>query len=145
MSGAEFYNALFLNNKVFLSKAANEDDKNKLDPNVTTLVFCSQIEDESSQSLLENIMKSCKLEQGFETIVQPKAWRNYRDLNVREVILFGVSEDDLQLNIQLPKNWPMKFDHTTWIKTDSLADLVKHKNLKNELWLNALKPYFSPS
>lgn len=145
MSTADFYNNLFLNTKIYNSKEEDKSAETKLGKNVKTLVFCAPIQDENEQSLLENIMKSCKLPEGFQIASLVQSWRNYRDYNFREVLLFGVSETDLELSIELPKNWPMKFDNTIWIKTDSLADLIKHKNLKNELWLNALKPYFFPS
>lgn len=144
MSAPEFYNTLFVNNKIISSEEIDEQQEAELNANIKTLIFCSETHDEALNSLLENIMKTCKLEQKF-TVTTPKPWRLYRNLNIREVLLFGVTEEELQLNIQLPKNWPMKFDNTTWIKTDTLADLEKHKNLKNDFWLNALRPYFFPS
>jgi len=145
MPEPNFYDSLFLDNKIILSKndfpAINLD----LNTNIRTLIFTLPLPEVALKALLENIMKTCKLEGKYEVISEIQPWHIFRDLEIKEVILFGISELDLGIDIQLPKNWPMKFDDKFWIKTDSLNELNKQKNLKNELWLNALKPYFLPA
>jgi hypothetical protein len=93
---------------------------------------------------LEKILAACKLQKEDYTIVTlTNDWSYFRHFNtIKEVLLFGMDEQDLNLNIQIPFNQPVNFDNRVWVKTSSVAEMMHSKEIKNALWQSALKPHF---
>lgn len=147
MNQKTFYKDLFLNNKIIVEET--EKQKETLLPdslNCRILAITGPLSNDSEKDLLYSIMKACSIgPTDFIELEEPFLWRNRKNNSIKEVLLFGIDEKELDLMIKLPKNWPTVFDNVVWIKTDRLENLIKDKNLKNDLWVNALKPYFLPS
>lgn len=149
MNKKEFYTNLFLNHKLL--------NNNKLeltspviiadsDNTFRILIFTETEPNEEENQLLESIIKACGIEKkDYQILSEKRAWRLINKKHIKEVILFGVNERELDVMIDFPLNWPTKFDQKVWIKTSSIQELLKEKELKNALWFNALKPYYLPS
>lgn len=143
MTNNNFYNSIFLKHSVILSQEQLQQEKITILPQTRVIAFIPSSPSEEEMNLLNAIMNSCKISENyFQVIPLPYAWKYCFSENIKEVILFGVTEKDLQLSIELPHNWPISFDKKSWIKTNSLSQLIQSKELKNDLWHKALKPHF---
>jgi hypothetical protein len=140
-----FNNVLFHNNKLIGNK--NNVEKNISEGLLTfrTLVLIAPTKNESEElNQLQKILSACKLQQSeFSIAPLTHDWAYYRNnASIREVLLFGISENDLNICIQLPENQAIKFDNRVWIKTASIAEMMNNQQIKNDFWQNALKPTF---
>lgn len=80
----------------------------------------------------------------FAIIMGENSWLDFRELeNVKHVLLFGISEEDLGLMVKMPWNTVTSFDARSWIKTYAIGNLMSNQQAKNELWQQALKPHFT--
>jgi len=136
---------LFSNNKLIENK--NNIEKNISEGLLTfrTLVITTSAGNETEAlGQLEKILIACKLQNtDYSIFTLTNDWSFYRNnASIKEVLLFGITEADLNINIQLPYNQPVKFDERTWIKTASITEVMESRDLKNILWQNALKPHF---
>lgn len=141
-----FLNVLFTGNKVI--KANDSFKKNISEQLLTirTLVFIAAHKQENEENVqLGKILSACRLSQEDYFIVRELSdWHTFRENEqIREVLLFGVKENDLGITIQFTENQINKFDDRIWIKTKSIAELISNQQLKNDLWQNALKPHFA--
>lgn len=128
------------------------ENRNNIEKNISeelltfrTLVLISppvNKTDENQQ--LGKILSACKLQNNDYMISSlTKDWSFYRNSDsIKEVILFGVDENDLNISIQLKENQLVKFDNRIWIKTVSIHEMMKNQAIKNTLWQQALKPHF---
>jgi len=140
-----FSNVLFGNNKLIGNK--NNIEKNISEELLTerTLVLVSPPKNEVDEMVqLGKILAACKLQQHeYKIDILTKNWSFYRNSeNIKEVLLFGISENELNIDIQIPTNQAIKFDGRIWIKTLSISEMANNQQIKNELWQNALKPHF---
>ena len=142
---ANFYNILFSNNKVIKDKDSHEKNISEELLTIRTLVLIQMPKNESEETAqLEKILSACRIQkEDYKVEREIKSWSFYRQIEqIKEVILFGISEKDLNLDIQLISNQINKFDGRVFIKTASLAEMMANQFIKNELWQNALKPHF---
>lgn len=146
MTNNNFYNSFFLKHPIILSQEHLMPEKITILPETRVIAFIPSSPSQEEMNLLHAIMNSCKItENQFQVIPLPYAWKHCVSENIKEVILFGVTEKELQLSIELPHNWPINFDKKSWIKTNTLGQLIQSKELKNDLWHKALKPQFFKS
>jgi hypothetical protein len=139
-------------NKVLFNNSKLIENKNNIEKNISeglltfrTLVIPAPfINQEEELEQLEKILAACKLQKEDYTIVTlTNDWSYFRHFNtIKEVLLFGMDEQDLNLNIQIPFNQPVNFDNRVWVKTSSVAEMMHSKEIKNALWQSALKPHF---
>ena len=140
-----FNNVLFNNSKLIANK--NNIEKNISEELLTfrTLIFTAAPKNETEEMLqLGKILSACKLQQNEYIITQlTNDWAFYRNNeSIKEVLLFGVSEKELNIAIQIPINQSIKFDNRIWVKTMSIYEMANNQQIKNDLWQNALKPHF---
>jgi hypothetical protein len=140
-----FNNVLFNNNKLIENK--NNIEKNISEELLTirTLILIAQPNNETEELVqLGKILSACKLQQNdYKISYLTNDWSFYRNNDsIKEILLFGISEKDLNLAIQIPVNQIIKFDNRIWVKTLSIAEMANNQQIKNDLWQNALKPYF---
>lgn len=140
-----FHNALFANNTLIRSSEPIEKNNSEELLTIRTLVLISQPQQEMEEYVqLEKMLTACRLQKDqykVESMVKP--WSYYRNFdNIKEVLLFGISEEDLGINICLSENQLHRFDGRVWIKSISLGQMTNDQQTKNNLWQNALKPHF---
>jgi len=141
-----FLDILFSNNKVIKNGAPPEKNISEGLLTVRTLVLIAPFENETEESAqLEKILTACKLQKDDYKVEQHiNPWSFYRKSeHIKEVLLFGATEKDLNLHLQFTNNQINKFDNRVFIKSTSLSELISNKLIKNELWQNALKPHFA--
>ncbi|KAA5532522.1 hypothetical protein F0919_17210 [Taibaiella lutea] len=139
-------------NKVLFNNSKLIENKNNIEKNISeglltfrTLVIISPFINETEESAqLEKILAACKLQSNdYNVSVLTNDWSYFRNAaSIKEILLFGVSEKDLNLNILMPFNQVIRFDNRVWIKSSSIAEMMKSQEIKNNLWQNALKPHF---
>jgi hypothetical protein len=139
------YNVLFANNKLIRSSGEIEKNNSEELLTIQTLVLISPPLQEMEEYVqLEKMLTACKLQKEqyhVETLIKP--WSHYRNFdNIKEVLLFGIQEEDLGINVRLFDNQIHRFDDRTWIKSISIAQMADNQQVKNNLWQNALKPHF---
>lgn len=142
-----FFDILYHDNKIIKEK--NNSEKNISEGLLTmrTLVLTSPFQSpEAELAQLEKILLACKLQkEDYKVDPDVKSWAFYRKISsLREVLLFGISEKDLNLNLHFNENQINRFDGKVFIKTASIALMMSDQQVKNELWQNALKPCFVP-
>ena len=100
---------------------------------------------EEEEVQLHKILKACTLQpEDYAIIIGENSWLDFRELpQVKDVLLFGISEADLGIMVKMPLNMVISFDERSWVKTYAITDLMKNQQAKNELWLQALKPHFT--
>lgn len=142
---ASFYNVLFSNNKIIKCKDNAEKNISEELLTIRTLVLLQRPQDETAEmAQLEKILAACTLQKSdYKVIYRHHSWSDYRQYaNIREVLLFGITESDLNISIQFNENQINKFDERIWIKTASISEMTHNQSIKNALWQNALKPHF---
>ncbi|WP_162903101.1 hypothetical protein [Taibaiella koreensis] len=140
-----FFNVLFSNNKIINYKDNSEKNISEELLTIRTLVFCRPLENVPEETeQLEKILIACKLQkEAYKVVQNVHSWSFYRKIeNIKEILLFGITEKDLNLNILFTENQINKFDNRIFIKTASLATLLSNQQIKNDLWQNALKIHF---
>ncbi len=94
------------------------------------------------------IRAGCKLTEDKYNVIQLKGGENAPWVQIREhlrpsvVLLFGISPSQLGISALFRLNEVNKFNQRIWVPTVSLSHLMQDKNLKGQLWNNALKPVF---
>jgi len=139
------YNSLFTGNKIIIDK--NNAQKNISEELLTAgtliLVRESDLQPET-EAQLNRILAACKLQKGmYKVETAPYPWQLYRGYEqIREVLLFGVTEKDLNIEVQFAENQINKFDGRVFIKSAGISQIAGNQEIKNALWQNALKPHF---
>ncbi len=140
------FNLLYSKNEII--KLTDNKQKNISEQLLTirTLIISEQPPSPEEADQLAKILSACRLlPDQYCTIYLPVSWTQLRTYsNIQEVILFGVTEQLLDLPVLFAENKGVHFDERTWIKTAAIAVLMQSKELKNALWQNALKPHFLP-
>lgn len=140
-----FYHVLYSNNKIINYKDHFEKNISEELLTIRTLVICRPfVQGPEEMDQLEKILAACKIQKGaYKVEQQPRPWSFFRQWgNIKEILLFGVSEQELDLNLQFNENQVCKFDERVFIKTASLAEILTNQQIKNNLWQNALKIHF---
>ena len=114
------------------------------------LVLCPPFEGGSAEEeqLMGILRAGCKLtpEQFNIVFVAPgekKAWYQLRDqAKPKMVLISGVHPAQLGLSVLFKLQEPNRFDGCMWVPTFPLAELVRDKGLKLQLWQGGLKPIF---
>lgn len=137
-------NTLFHNNKIIKLKHNNQKNISEQLLTIRTLIILPEEPHPEEQAQLFKIFAACNLEpKDYFLAFPPLSWKELRQYqNIREILLFGTPETELDLPIQLPYNKNISFDDRTWVKTLSVQELMNNKEMKNALWQNALKPHF---
>jgi len=142
-----FSNSLF--NGIKLINNKNNIEKNISEELLTfrTLVITAPFRNEAEEmGQLVKILSACRLQPTDYGIVPggQHEWSYYRSQeNIQEVLLFGVTENMMNIGISLPENQPVSFDGKIWIKTAAVSEIINSQQIKNNLWQNALKPHFA--
>ncbi len=141
-----FFDILFSEKKIIISK--NGDQKNISEQllTVSTLVFIPAYNNQEEEEVqLHKILKACTLQPGdYAIITGENSWLDFREIEqVKNVLLFGIQEDDLGIMVKMPMNTLVSFDNRSWVKTYVITDLMQNQHAKNELWQQALKPHFT--
>ena len=114
---------------------------------IKTLVITNPFtEGQTEQDQLGKILSACKLQQTeFAICTENCSWSTIRKYeNIRSVLLFGVSEKQLNITGIFAENQITEFDNRKWVKTFPLSRLMTDMAAKNTLWQQALKPLFIP-
>ena len=138
--------------KVLFTNSKLIENKNNIEKNISeglltfrTLVISAPFINQAEESeQLEKILAACKLQkEHYKIVTLTNDWSYFRNSDaIKEVLLFGIDEEVLNLNIQMPFNHPVNFDNRIWVKTSSVSEMMHSKEIKNALWQNALKPHF---
>lgn len=140
-----FYDVLFNNNKLIKTSPSIEKNISEELLTIRTLVLITAPTHEMEEYVqLEKMLTACKLtKEDYKVELQAGDWNYYRTFeNIKEVLLFGISEKELNIGVQLIGNHINKFDNRVFIKSLSIAQLANSQQDKNNLWQNALKPHF---
>ncbi|MFA6058870.1 MAG: hypothetical protein WC756_11780 [Taibaiella sp.] len=140
-----FYDVLFNNNKLIKTRTVPEKNISEELLTIRTLVLIIAPTNEMEEYVqLEKMLTACKLtKEDYKVELQAEDWNYYRTFeNIKEVLLFGISEKELNISVQLIGNHINKFDNRVFIKSLSIAQLANSQQDKNSLWQNALKPHF---
>ncbi len=140
-----FLDILFSDRKIIVSK--NDLQKNISEQllTVSVLLFIPAYNNREAEEVqLHKILKACALQpEQYAILAGANTWLDFRQLEqVKQVLLFGMTEEALGLGIQLPVNRVTAFDGRSWIKTYAIQDLMQNRQAKNDLWQQALKPHF---
>lgn len=140
-----FYNVLFHGSKLINTGKPPEKKISEELLTIRTLVLIPAPANEMEEYVqLEKMLTACKLtKEDYKVELQAGDWNYYRTFeNIKEVLLLGISEKELNIGVQLIDNHINKFDNRVFIKSLSLAQLANSQQDKNNLWQNALKPHF---
>lgn len=140
-----FFNVLFGNNKLINCKSDGEKIISEELLTIRTLVLIPQPVNEMEEYVqLEKMLTACRLEKtDYKVERDIQFWDYYRKYdNIKEVLLFGISERDLNIGVNIFENQINNFDGRIWIKSLALSQLANNQQAKNNLWQNALKPHF---
>lgn len=140
-----FYNVLFNGSKLINTVKPSEKNISEGLLTIRTLVLITAPTNEMEEYVqLEKMLTACKLtKEDYKVELQAGDWNYYRTFeNIKEVLLFGISEKELNIGVQLIGNHINKFDNRVFIKSLSIAQLANSQQDKNSLWQNALKPHF---
>jgi hypothetical protein len=140
-----FYNVLFNTNKLINTRIVPEKNISEELLTIRTLVLITPPINEMEEYVqLEKMLNACKLtKEDYKVELQTEDWNYYRTFeNIKEILLFGITEKELNIGVQLIGNHINKFDNRVFIKSLSIAQLANSQQDKNSLWQNALKPHF---
>jgi hypothetical protein len=140
-----FYNVLFNTNKLINTRIVPEKNISEELLTIRTLVLITPPINEMEEYVqLEKMLNACKLtKEDYKVELQTEDWNYYRTFeNIKEILLFGITEKELNIGVQLIGNHINKFDNRIFIKSLSIAQLANSQQDKNSLWQNALKPHF---
>ncbi len=146
---AEFHNFLgylFGDNHIIQIPSSQNTADIILSSQAETLVYVPQVpQDENIAIQLEKILNACNLSKEQVVILTPDSqWANLRHIKqIKQILLFGITGNDLGININIPLHYPLSFDNRTWIVTQSIEMMQQNPSIKSDLWNQALKPYFS--
>jgi len=97
---------------------------------------------------LKKMLQACQLTEQDYNVIQFEpdsriAWHYLRDsLQVRSILLLGVTPDQLGVSAQLMPHQLSRFNNCNWIVTDTLETLLQRTEIKTHLWNYGLKPAF---
>ncbi len=143
-----FYNIIFDNLQLFDNKTKNIHNlplwENSGDTQ-TLVVTNTLATDALANQQLQKILDACKLSKESTAIVYDVPnWSSLKQklTSIENILLFGVTENDLGITGNWQPNKIISFDDISWIKTASVTTLQNDNNLKADLWNNALKALF---
>jgi hypothetical protein len=119
-------------------------------PATPVVAICSAEEKgEAEQALLQSIMVGgCKLNTGQYAVLlydeqQPMAWAQIKtQLQPKLLILFGLHPSMLGVSVLFQFHTCNRFDGCLWLPVPSIKQLMSDKEVKRQLWLEALRPVF---
>ena len=100
---------------------------------------------------LLKMLEACKLSTGQYHIIQIEkdskvAWHKLREtLDSKIVFLIGILPSQLGISSLFRINAPNHFNDRVWLPTLSLKELEERPDVKKQLWMEGMKPIFSPS
>ena len=113
------------------------------------LVATLPLEKDSPEEIqLNKILQACNLTPSDYNIIQFRedtqlAWHMIRDvLQVKTIILFGVTPDQLGVSVQLMPYQVSRFNDCNWIPSGPVSQFMENKDIKQHLWAYGLKPVF---
>ena len=102
----------------------------------------------AAEMQLVKMLQACQLAPGFYNLLQLKpeekvAWHQLRDtLKPRNVILLGITAEQLGVGIYFMPHQVNRFNDCSWIPTLSVPELEQQPDIKKHLWNYGLKPVF---
>lgn len=102
----------------------------------------------ATQMLHELAQRACGFKDGeYQILEVPQGqllpWSQLKSIfQPAYVFLFGLQPAELGIQARLAFNFPNRFGGSMMVPTNDAAELAVNKNLKNELWTNALKGLF---
>ncbi len=115
-------------------------------PDGVRTVFIVKDEEHTPEhaATLHSIAKACNLPDDAYAIIPCRyGWKDLRGFeNIREVILMGVGERELDVLIDIPLHYVYSFDGRSWIRTVDMSTLKLNTEAKSVFWKDVLKPYF---
>lgn len=137
--------SLFEKETIYNTSVLTQVLKKQIGDEIHTIIFSSLQLSATENDQLQKILQSCHLDDTNSLLLDTScSWSSLRDyLNIRQVLLFGISESAIQINVVLPYHSVTQFDGRKWIKTYSIQELGGNIEAKKQLWQQALKPLFS--
>jgi hypothetical protein len=102
----------------------------------------------AEETQLVKMLQACKLTPDQYHIIHfteetMLAWHLLRDkLNPSQIIILGVSPEQLGLSVQLMPHQVSRFNDRSWIVTGTLEQLIQYNDIKTHVWNYGLKPVF---
>lgn len=143
-----FYNIIFDKIQLFGKKTKIKDNLPAIvdTNNIQTLVITNaNPNDAATTQQLQKILDACKLSTQNTTIIHDApAWTTIKNElnNLENILLFGITENELGITGNWIQNRVIQFDNKNWIKTIGVETLQNNNNFKLDLWNNALKTLF---
>lgn len=143
-----FYNIIFDKIQLFGKKTKIKDNLPAIvdTNNIQTLVITNaNPNDAATTQQLQKILDACKLStQNTAIIHDAPAWTTIKNElnNLENILLFGITENELGITGNWIQNRVIQFDNKNWIKTIGVETLQNNNNFKLDLWNNALKTLF---
>lgn len=143
-----FYNIIFDKIQLFGKKTKIKDNLPAIvdTNNIQTLVITNaNPNDTATTQQLQKILDACKLStQNTAIIHDAPAWTTIKNElnNLENILLFGITENELGITGNWIQNRVIQFDNKNWIKTIGVETLQNNNNFKLDLWNNALKTLF---
>lgn len=135
---------LIVDNQIFKYEEGGQAFQG-LPDGVRTVFFVKDEENTPEHAaMLHSIAKACNLQESAYAIISCRfGWKDLRGFeNIREVILMGVGERELDVMIDIPLHYVYGFDSRNWIRTVDIATLKQNTEAKSVFWKDVLKPYF---
>lgn len=143
---SNFYHTLFSDSKIIKHKNTEEKNISEQLLTIRTLVLATPFRNEMQDYVqLEKILAACKLQQQDYLVLQENknSWLDLRKAaNIKEILIFGDMANSLDIPLTFMENQVIKFDNRVFIKSLAIDELSINQQVKNDLWLNALKPHF---
>ncbi|PZF71154.1 hypothetical protein [Taibaiella soli] len=101
-----------------------------------------------TESQMLKIMQACQLQSDQFNILslsenQLVAWHQLRDyLKPKNVILFGITAEQLGIAIHFMPHQVNRFNDCSWIPTLTIEQLEMYPDIKKHFWNYGLKPVF---
>lgn len=111
---------------------------------VTTMVFLSKEEFAAHGPMLEAMLAGCKLSPEQYVIFQDEypIFPQIQGSSVQNLLLVHTNPADLGLQLRLPSIGLIAFAGKTIITLPTLSAIAQNQQLKKDIWIRLLKPYF---
>lgn len=122
-------------------------EKLKTSKDITLLVICKPVEEDSSSSAqLQKMLQACQLNDDQYHVLyidKPLPWHKLKEaFSPNVVLLLGVHPQELGVAALFHLFAPNNFDGNIWIVSLALSELEKQTDMKKQLWAHGLKPVF---
>jgi hypothetical protein len=119
-----------------------------LSPRPILVLSLALPKESAEETQLMKLLQACQLqEQDYNLLFLQDdtriAWHQLKDrLQVKTVVLFGVSPEQLGVSVQFMPYQVSRFNDCSWIPAGPVNQFMDNKDIKNHLWTYGLKPVF---